>query len=58
MEGADFVNQSIADTVQVPDYISQLFPNLGAKDVQAAASLYSGLGSSIAQVIAIMGESR
>ncbi|KAF4614264.1 hypothetical protein D9613_008001 [Agrocybe pediades] len=57
MEGADFVNQSIASTVQVADYVSQLFPNLQPPDIDGATRLYAGLGSNISQVIAIMGES-
>ncbi|KAH9481797.1 putative secreted lipase [Psilocybe cubensis] len=55
-EGQTFVNQSTADTVQVVDYVSQLFPELGSKEVHAAAAQYAGLGTNIAQVVSIMGE--
>ncbi|KDR83231.1 hypothetical protein GALMADRAFT_221150 [Galerina marginata CBS 339.88] len=58
-EGTGFVNQSTADTVQVTNYVSQLFPNLGTTDAQTAAAMYAsaGLGSNINQAIGIVGES-
>ncbi|KDR78748.1 hypothetical protein GALMADRAFT_64526 [Galerina marginata CBS 339.88] len=56
-EGALFVDQTTAPIVQVPDYVSQLFPNFGTKEIQAATAQYAGLGTNIFQVIAIMGES-
>ncbi|PPQ79101.1 hypothetical protein CVT25_002894 [Psilocybe cyanescens] len=56
-EGQTFVNQSTADTVQVVDYVTQLFPELGSKDIHAAAAQYAGLGTNIFQAVAIMGES-
>ncbi|KAF9479977.1 alpha/beta-hydrolase [Pholiota conissans] len=55
-EGTSFVNQNTANTVQVPDYISQLFPNIGPAAIEAATALYAGLGTNIFQVNAIMGE--
>jgi len=55
-EGALFVNQSTADTVRIPDYVSQLFPNFSPSEIKQAAAIYSGLGSNIFQAIAIMGE--
>ncbi|KAF9479979.1 alpha/beta-hydrolase [Pholiota conissans] len=56
-EGTSFVDQSTANTVQVPDYISQLFPNIGPAAIKTATALYAGLGTNIFQVNAIMGES-
>jgi hypothetical protein len=55
-EGALFIDSNTASTVQVPLYLSRLFPNFGAKEIEAAAAQYSGLGSPIFQVTAIMGE--
>ncbi|KAF8150917.1 Alpha/Beta hydrolase protein [Crassisporium funariophilum] len=56
-EGALFVDQSTAATVQIPAYLSQLFPNFGTREINAAAAQYAGLGTNIFQAIAIMGES-
>jgi hypothetical protein len=39
-EGNFFVNQSTSATVQVADYISQLFPNFGPRETNAAAAQY------------------
>lgn len=50
------MNQSTADTVQIPQYISQLFPNIGPDAIKIATALYAGLGTNIFQVNAIMGE--
>jgi hypothetical protein len=55
-EGTRFVDPSTANTVQVAQYISQLFPTLGPKEIAAAQAQYAGLGSNVSQVIAIMGE--
>ncbi|KDR78758.1 hypothetical protein GALMADRAFT_137768 [Galerina marginata CBS 339.88] len=55
-EGTVFVNQSATD-VQISDYLPQLFPNLGAEEIQAATAQYAGLGSNVSQAIAILGES-
>jgi hypothetical protein len=55
-EGTIFVNQSTSATVQVADYVSQLFPNFGPREINAAAAQYAGLGTNIFQVNAIMGE--
>lgn len=55
-EGHAFVNQTTAATVQIPNYVANLFPNLGAQDIAAAAQLYEGLGSNIEQVNLIAGE--
>ncbi|KAK0482570.1 Alpha/Beta hydrolase protein [Armillaria novae-zelandiae] len=56
-EGGIFVDSSTADTVQVPEYLTQLFPNLSAQNRDIAVTKYSGLGTPIDQVTAIMGES-
>ncbi|SJL12164.1 uncharacterized protein ARMOST_15585 [Armillaria ostoyae] len=56
-EGGIFVNSSTAGTVQVPQYLTQLFPNLSAQNRDVAVTKYSGLGTPIEQVTAIMGES-
>jgi hypothetical protein len=51
-----FVNQNTSDTVQVADYVSQLFPNFNLQEINAAVAKYAGLGTNISQVNAIMGE--
>jgi len=56
-EGTTFIHQSTESTVQVPDYVLQLFPNFGPQEIKAAAAQYAGLGPNIFQVDAIMGES-
>ena len=55
-EGDIFVNQTTAATVQIPNYVANFFPNLGAQDITAAAQLYQGLGSNIEQANLIAGE--
>ena len=55
-EGTIFVDQNTSATVQVADYVSQLFPNFGNPEINAAAAQYAGLGTNIFQVDAIMGE--
>ena len=55
-EGNIFVNQNTSATVQVADYVSQLFPNFGPQEISAAVAQYAGLGANIFQVDAIMGE--
>jgi len=56
-EGTAFVDQSTNATVQVADYVSQLFPEFGPEEIKAAAAQYAGLGTNIFQADAIMGES-
>ncbi|KDR78749.1 hypothetical protein GALMADRAFT_63744 [Galerina marginata CBS 339.88] len=58
-EGINFLNASTAATLQVPTYVSQLFPNFGNNEVQAAVAQYAnaGLGSNFNQAVGIMGES-
>ena len=55
-EGINFVNLSTASTVQIPEYLVNLFPKLGEADVGGGTAQYANLGSSIEQVIGIMGE--
>ena len=55
-EGTFFVDQSTAKTVQVADYVSQLFPNFSPEQSNAAAARYADLGTNIFQAVAIMGE--
>ncbi|KAK0211206.1 Alpha/Beta hydrolase protein [Desarmillaria ectypa] len=56
-EGGPFVDSTTAGTVQVPEYLTQLFPNLSDQNRDIAVTKYSSLGSPIEQVTAIMGES-
>ncbi|KAK0482568.1 Alpha/Beta hydrolase protein [Armillaria novae-zelandiae] len=56
-EGTVFVNSSTASTVQVPEYLMQLFPGMSAQNRDVAVAKYSGLGAPIDQVSLIMGES-
>ncbi|KAF8801557.1 alpha/beta-hydrolase [Phlegmacium glaucopus] len=56
-EGTVFVNQNTASTVQIADYVSQLYPNFGTAQINAAVAQYAGLGTNIFQADAIMGES-
>ncbi|SJL12161.1 uncharacterized protein ARMOST_15582 [Armillaria ostoyae] len=55
-EGAIFVDSTTAGTVQVPEYLMQLFPSLSAQHRDVAVAKYSGLGAPIDQVTAIMGD--
>ncbi|PPQ63569.1 hypothetical protein CVT24_004866 [Panaeolus cyanescens] len=55
-EGANFVDQSTAPTVQVAEYAQNLFPEMTPAQAQAAAQQYAGTGTNIAQAIGIMGE--
>ena len=57
-EGDIFVNQNTSDTVQVADYVSQLFPNFGRKEIDGVVEQYEvlGPGTNIFKVNAIMGE--
>ena len=50
------MDQNTSATVQVADYVSQLFPNFGPQESNAVAAQYAGLGTNIFQVNAIMGE--
>ena len=50
------MDQSTSATVQVADYVSQLFPSFGPQEINAAVVQYAGLGSNNVQVDAIIGE--
>ncbi|KAF8344952.1 Alpha/Beta hydrolase protein [Amanita rubescens] len=53
-EGFIFMNQN--STSSVSNYVAQLFPLFGQKEIDAAAAQYAGLGTPIEQATAIMGE--
>lgn len=55
-EGALFVDPSTADTVQIPNYVAQLFPQFGPKEIDATVAQYKDLGNNFFQAVAIMGE--
>ena len=40
----------------VANYVAQLFPLFGQKEIDAAAAQYAGLGTTFEQATAIMGE--
>ena len=46
-EGTNFVNLSTASTVQIPEYLVNLFPKLGEADVGEGTAQYANLGSPI-----------
>ena len=50
------MDQNTSATVQVADYVSQLFPNFGRQEIDATTAQYAGLGSDNFQMDAIMGE--
>ncbi|KAF5379722.1 hypothetical protein D9615_005696 [Tricholomella constricta] len=56
-EGDLFVDKKTPPDVDVANYVAQLFPNFGAREIAAAAAQYKHLGSPVFQVTAIMGES-
>jgi hypothetical protein len=51
-----FVDQNTSATVQVADYVSQLFPNFNLQEINTATAQCAGLGTNVFQVNAIMGE--
>jgi len=55
-EGTVFVNQTAAALMTPAEYVTQLFPNLNAAQIQATAAQYKGLGSNAFVNSAIMGE--
>ncbi|TFK35578.1 Alpha/Beta hydrolase protein, partial [Crucibulum laeve] len=55
-EGALFVDSNTASTVTIQDYVTQLFPHFGSREITATVAQYQGLGAPIDQAIAIMGE--
>ncbi|KAF5361010.1 hypothetical protein D9756_005128 [Leucocoprinus leucothites] len=56
-EGALFVDPGTASSVQVPEYLVNLFPRFGKAQVQEGTALYAKQGAPIDQAIGIMGES-
>jgi hypothetical protein len=50
------VDSSTADTVQITNYVEQLFPRTESKEANVAAALYADVGKPIDQAIGIMGE--
>lgn len=57
-EGVVFVNQATSNTVQVANYVQNLFPNITPQQAQAAAAQYAGTGTNIFQANGIMGEGK
>lgn len=59
-EGRIFVSESIVANQTVTEYISQLMPQFTEHEIEKAAQVYAGTGSSsddiLDQAIAIMGE--
>ncbi|KAG6906117.1 hypothetical protein DXG01_015840, partial [Tephrocybe rancida] len=55
-EGVMFVDQGTASTINVPQYVGDLFPTFGEREIEKAAALYAGLGSPMDQVNSIVGE--
>jgi len=53
-EGFIFMNQNIS--LSVADYVAQLFPLFGQKEIDATAAHYARLGTPREQVTAIVGE--
>jgi hypothetical protein len=51
-----FVDQNTSATVQVADYVSQLFPHFYLQEINAAVAQYAGLVTNIFLVNAIMDE--
>ena len=50
------MDSSTASTVQIPEYLVNLFPKLGEAEVREGTAQYAKLGSPIDQVVGIMGE--
>ena len=50
------MDQNTSATIQVAVYVSQMFPNFGRQEINAAVAQYVGLGTNIFQVNAIMSE--
>ncbi|KAF9475482.1 cephalosporin esterase [Pholiota conissans] len=56
-EGAIFVDPTVANTTDIGNYVAQLFPTFGSKEIQAAKQQYVGMGSNFTQAVAVMTES-
>ena len=50
------MDPNTGDTVQVAEYVSELFPIFSVEQSNAVAAQYAGLGTNLFQVEAIMGE--
>jgi len=56
-EGGFLVNPATNTTITTPDYLANLFPQLGSKEIQAGTGVYAGLGlSAFQQAILIVAE--
>ena len=56
-EGDLFVDQATNVTITTPDYLANLYPQFGTKEIQAGTAAYAGLGlSNIQQATLIMSE--
>jgi len=56
-EGDIFIDQATNTTVITLEYLANLFPQLGSKEIEAGTAAYAGLGlSNIQQAELIMGE--
>ena len=56
LEGGNFVDSSLAGTLNVQSFVKSLFPALSDAQATSAAQKYAGLGSNYLQAILIMGE--
>ena len=56
LEGGNFVDSSLASTLNVQSFVKSLFPALSDAQAASAAQKYAGLGSNYLQAILIMGE--
>ncbi|KAK7683629.1 hypothetical protein QCA50_013467 [Cerrena zonata] len=56
LEGGNFVDSSLASTLNVQTFVKSLFPALSDAQALAASQQYTGLGSNYLQAILIMGE--
>ncbi|KAF5347259.1 hypothetical protein D9756_009943 [Leucocoprinus leucothites] len=54
---ADLVDPSTADTVKIPEYLANLWPELTKTQIDEAVALYADLGKPIDQAIAINSDS-
>ncbi|KAF4613472.1 hypothetical protein D9613_008005 [Agrocybe pediades] len=56
-EGAIFIDPTKAATMQVVEYVSQLYPTLSSRDAAVVSTRYSSLGSNATQAALVIGES-
>jgi len=56
-EGNIFIDQATNTTVTTPEYLSNLFPEFGSKEIEVGTAAYAGLGlSNIQQADLILAE--